>query len=95
MNSGKIKKPQIMLPINFFTVDCGECKGRLYEVKILPQENRGRIMCLVCANCRNTLNVGKDSFIEGEGVISFEDPTQGVEGNGGAKRRPAFGANEG
>ncbi len=92
--SNEIKMPQIMRPVNFFTVDCGVCGGRLYEIKILPQLKRGRIMCIVCTKCKNTLNVGKDAFIEGEGAISFEGLKQGVKEDGGAKRSTAFGAHE-
>jgi len=75
----QLAKPQLIIPINMFTVDCGKCGGRLYEVKILPQSGRGKIMAIRCIKCKNTLKVDNKGWIEGTGETKFESQQQQAE----------------
>lgn len=82
----KLAKPAVHIPIGFLTVDCGKCGNRTYEIGILPQEKRGKIFTLTCANskCKNVLRVD-NGWIEGEGEIDLHGSkhlVQGVKQNG-------------
>jgi len=64
----KLSKPNLIIPKLALTLDCGNCGGRHYAVKVLPQDNRGKIIGLQCVKCENILRVDNRGWIEGEGV---------------------------
>ena len=81
----KISKPSLIITKLALTLDCGNCGCRHYAVKVLTQDNRGKIVGLQCVKCKNILRVDSNAWIEGEGVQNLNPPKliTGVKPNGG------------
>lgn len=65
------KGVEIFVPIGFLTVDCGKCGGTDYKLRVLPQENRAKLLSVQCSKCNNILNLDSNRILEGKGVSSF------------------------
>lgn len=84
VSNNRISKPSLIIQKLALTLDCANCGGRHYAVKVLTQNDRGKIVGLQCVKCKNILRVDNHAWIEGEGVQNLNPPKllTGVPVNG-------------
>lgn len=76
------KSPSIIIPINFYTLECGKCESTNWQVKILPQDGQPVIQAIRCS-CGNTFRIDNQRKLDGSGLINFDKLLKpGVKPNG-------------
>lgn len=82
MNEKLKLTPQIIIPsMGELVMDCGNCKGRVFNVHITPHPNgAGKPTSFICATCKRVFRLDGGGFVEGGGSISA--PSLGLRGNG-------------
>jgi len=74
MAKSQLNKPSLVIPVGLLTLDCGNCGGRHYAIKILPQRARGKIVGIQCVGCKKIHRVDSGAWIEGTGVQNLNPP---------------------
>ncbi len=63
--------PHLFIPRSILTVDCGKCGSMSYQLKVMPQNQKARLVYVQCAGCGNRLDVDEHRFIAGKGNKAF------------------------
>ena len=70
--------PHMFVPRVLLTVDCGKCGSMSYQLKVLPQDGKARLVYVQCVGCGNRLDIDEHRMIEGKGKKSFSPIIQPI-----------------